>query len=219
MIDRTVFPIRRRKHARPQELLDAALSLFVEKGFAAARADEIAARAGVCKGTLYLYFDSKEDLLKKLIAQRFSSRIAVSLHEATDARASLDMLRRVLATWRSTLIEGDAGGIVKLLFTEARNFPVLADFWMSEVITPTRLLVSRIVEHGIEHAEFRAVDLNPAVDALVLPLIAACLQRHAIAPYASSEATPCGNDDLDSYFEFVLEGLMDRPADRTKSET
>lgn len=219
MIDRTVFPIRRRKHARPQELLDAALSLFVEKGFAAARADEIAARAGVCKGTLYLYFDSKEDLLKKLIAQRFSSRIAVSLHEATDARASLDMLRRVLATWRSTLIEGDAGGIVKLLFTEARNFPVLADFWMSEVITPTRLLVSRIVEHGIEHAEFRAVDLNPAVDALVLPLIAACLQRHAIAPYASSEATPCGHDDLDSYFEFVLEGLMDRPADRTKSET
>jgi AcrR family transcriptional regulator len=217
MIDRTVFPIRRRKHARPQELLDAALSLFVEKGFAAARADEIAARAGVCKGTLYLYFDSKEDLLRKLIAQRFSSRIAISLHEATDARASLDMLRRVLATWRSTFIEGDAGGIVKLLFTEARNFPVLADFWMSEVITPTRLVVSRIVEHGIEHAEFRAVDLNHAVDALVLPLIAACLQRHAIAPYASSEATPCGHDDLDSYFEFVLEGLMDRPAERTKS--
>jgi AcrR family transcriptional regulator len=219
MIDRAAFPIRRRKHARPQELLDAALSLFVEKGFAAARADEIAARAGVCKGTLYLYFDSKEDLLKNLIAQRFSSRIAISLHEATDARASLDMLRRVLATWRSTLIEGDAGGIVKLLFTEARNFPVLADFWMNEVIAPTRLLVSRIVERGIERAEFRAVDLHSAVDALVLPLIAACLQRHAIAPYASSEATPCGHDDLDSYFEFVLEGLMDRPADRTKSET
>lgn len=212
---RTVLPGRRRKHARPQELLDAALSLFIEKGFAAARADEIAARAGVCKGTLYLYFDSKEDLLRKLIAQRFSSRIAISPHEATDARASLDMLREVVATWRSTLIEGDAGGVVKLLFTEARNFPVLADFWMSEVITPTRLLVSRIVERGIEHAEFRAVDLNSAVDALVLPLVAACLQRHAIAPYASSDAMPCGHDDLDSYFEFVLEGLMDGPAERT----
>jgi AcrR family transcriptional regulator len=88
MIDRTVFQIRRRKHARPRELLDAALSLFIEKGSAAARADEIAARAGVCKGTLYLYFDSKEDLLKELIAQRFSSRIAISLHEGTDARPS-----------------------------------------------------------------------------------------------------------------------------------
>jgi AcrR family transcriptional regulator len=212
MADRTVFPIRRRKHARPQELLDAALSLFIEKGFAAARADEIAARAGVSKGTLYLYFHSKEDLLKELIAQRFSSRIAVSFQEAADARASLDMLREVVAAWRSALVEGDAGGIVKLLFTEARNFPVLADFWMNEVITPTRVLVSRIVKRGIDHAEFRTMDPNAAVDALVLPLIAACLQRHAIAPYASSDATPCGHDDLEGYFEFVLEGLMGRPA-------
>lgn len=212
MDDRTVFSIRRRKHARPQELLDAALSLFIEKGFAAARADEIAARAGVSKGTLYLYFHSKEDLLKELIAQRFSSRIAISFHEATDARASLDMLREVVAAWRSALVEGDAGGIVKLLFTEARNFPVLADFWMNEVITPTRALVSRIVKRGIEHAEFRTMDPNAAVDALVLPLIAACLQRHAIAPYASSDVMPCGHDNLEDCFEFVLEGLMGRPA-------
>jgi AcrR family transcriptional regulator len=66
---------RRRKLARPRELLDAALTAFVEKGFAATRAEEIAARAGVSKGTLYLYFDSKEDLLKTLIAEGFSSRI------------------------------------------------------------------------------------------------------------------------------------------------
>ena len=219
MIDRTVFPTRRRMHARPQELLDAALGLFIEKGFAAARADEIAARAGVCKGTLYLYFDSKEDLLKKLIAQRFSSRIAVSYDEASDARTSLDVLRELVASWRSALVEGEAGGIVKLLFTEAHHFPVLADYWMREVITPTRLLVARIVRRGIERGELRTVDPELAVDALVLPLIAACLQRHAIVPYASSEATPCGHDDLDSYFEFVLEGLMDRPVERTKSET
>ncbi|MBX3605187.1 MAG: TetR/AcrR family transcriptional regulator [Piscinibacter sp.] len=219
MVDRTALPIRRRRHARPQELLDAALSLFIEKGFAAARADEIAARAGVSKGTLYLYFHSKEDLLQELIAQRFSSKIAISFHVATDARASLDMLREVVATWRSALIEGDAGGIVKLLFTEARNFPVLADFWMREVITPTRLLVSKIVKHGIERAEFRAVAPNSVVDALVLPLIAACLQRHAINPHASSDGTPCGHDDLNSCFELVLEGLMDRPAERTPTPT
>lgn len=219
MVDLAVFPIRRRKHARPQEILNAALSLFVEKGFAAARADEIAARAGVSKGTLYLYFHSKEHLLKELIAQRFSSQIAISFHGATDARGSLDVLREVVATWRSTLVDGDAGGIVKLLFTEARNFPVLADFWMREIITPTRLLVSKLVERGIERAEFRAVDPNSAVDALVLPLIAACLQRHAITPYASSDATPCGHDDLNNCLELVLEGLMDRPAERALSST
>jgi AcrR family transcriptional regulator len=153
MIDRTVFPIRRRKHARPQELLDAALGLFIEKGFAAARADEIAARAGVCKGTLYLYFGSKEELLGELVAQRFSSRIAISFDEATDARASQDVLRELIAKWQSVLVEGEAGGIVKLLFTEARNFPVLADFWMHELIAPTCQLVARIVRHGIERGE------------------------------------------------------------------
>ncbi|GAA0754966.1 TetR/AcrR family transcriptional regulator [Ideonella azotifigens] len=217
MINRTAFPIRRHKQARPQELLDAALSLFIEKGFAAARIDEIAARAGVCKGTLYLYFDSKEDLLKALIAQRFSSRVAISLHETTDVRASPDMLRELIATWQSEFVAGEAGGIVNLLFTEARNFPVLANFWMREVITPTRLLVSRIVKHGIERAEFRAVDPDIVVDALVLPLIAACLHRHAIAPYSTLDAVPCGHADFNGYFEFVLEGLMDRPADSSQS--
>ena len=71
MIDRTMFPIRRRKHARPHELLVAAMALFVEKGFAAARPEEIAERAGVSKGTLYLYFDGKEHLFTDLIAERF----------------------------------------------------------------------------------------------------------------------------------------------------
>jgi AcrR family transcriptional regulator len=216
MINRTMLPIRRRKHARPQEILDAALSLFIDKGFAAARADDIAARAGVSKATLYLYFHSKEDLLMALIAQRFSSRTAISFDDATDTRTSLDMLRAFVATWHSVFVEGEAGGIVKLLFTEARNFPVLADFWMREVITPARLLISRILEHGIERAEFRAIDPNVAVDALVLPLVAACLQRHAIAPYATSGATPGSQDDLDRYFEYVLEGLMDRPAERSR---
>jgi AcrR family transcriptional regulator len=216
MINRTMFPIQRRKHSRPREILEAALSLFIDKGFAAARADDIASRAGVSKATLYLYFHSKEDLLMALIAQRFSSRIAIWFDDATDTRTSLDMLRAFVATWRSVLVEGEAGGIVKLLFTEARNFPVLADFWMREVLAPARLLVSRILEHGIERAEFRAIDPNVAADALVLPLVAACLQRHAIAPYATSGATPSGHDDLDSYLEYVLEGLMDRPAERSR---
>jgi len=210
MIDRAVSPIRRRKHARSQELLDAALSLFVEKGYAATRVDEIAARAGVCKGTLYLYFDSKSDLLKQLIAQRSSSRIAVAFDEAIDARSCRDMLREFVASWQSMLVDGEAGGIVRLLFTEAHNFPVLADHWMHAVVTPTRLLAARIVRRGIERAEFRCVDPNPVVDALVLPLIATCLQRHAIAPYATPESAPCAHDDLPGYFEFVLEELVDR---------
>ena len=66
---------QRRKEARPQELLDAALDLFVEKGFAATRSEEVATRAGVSKGTLYLYYPSKEDLLKEVVRQNVVNRI------------------------------------------------------------------------------------------------------------------------------------------------
>jgi AcrR family transcriptional regulator len=125
---------RQRQQARPRELLDAALALFVEKGFAAARAEDIAARAGVSKATLYLYFRSKEDLLKALIAERFASCIAIGVHETTDARPSHDVLRNVLTAWRSALMESHAGGIFKLVLTEVRNFPGLAEFWSHEVI-------------------------------------------------------------------------------------
>lgn len=71
MIGQAAAPLRRRKDARPRELLSAAMSLFVQKGFAATRTDEIAERAGVSKGTLYLYFDHKEALFTALVAESF----------------------------------------------------------------------------------------------------------------------------------------------------
>jgi AcrR family transcriptional regulator len=83
MLERVDASCRRRKQARPRELLDAAMDLFVDKGFAAARAEDIAARAGVSKATLYLYFRSKEDLLNALIAERFASCIAIDAHVTT----------------------------------------------------------------------------------------------------------------------------------------
>ena len=106
---------RRRKEARPRELLDAALALFVEKGFAGSRAEDIAARAGVSKATLYLYFASKDDLLKRLIADGFESRVGIGKREAEDDVASGELLRDALTAWRSALMEGDAGGILKLV--------------------------------------------------------------------------------------------------------
>lgn len=211
MIDRTVFPIRRRKDARPQELLDAALSLFIEKGFAAARADEIAARAGVCKGTLYLYFDSKEDLLKELIAQRFFWQLPFERYEETEARTGRDLLREVGMAWRSTLIGAHAGGVIKLVFTEAHNFPGLAEFWLREVMTPMRAGVSSIVQRGIERAEFRAVDVDVVVDALVLPIITTCLQRHAFGRYVGCGFVTGAQEELGRHFDLVLKGLVDRP--------
>ena len=168
MAEHVDAPCRRRKQARPRELLDAALALFVEKGFAAARAEDIAARAGVSKATLYLYFRSKEELLMALMAERFTSRLAIDAHEPSDARTSPELLRDVLTTWCSALMESQAGGIFKLVLTEVHNFPGLADFWSQEVIEPARRLVSGIVARGIERGEFRPVDPDLVVHALVL---------------------------------------------------
>src|SRR5512138_3141151 len=91
---------QRRKEARPQELLDAALDLFVEKGFAATRSEEVAVRAGVSKGTLYLYYPSKEELLKEVVRQNVVNRIvrAVDLIRHFDGDTS-ELLARVLRLW------------------------------------------------------------------------------------------------------------------------
>ena len=201
---------RRRKAARPRELLDAALALFVEKGFAGSRAEDIAARAGVSKATLYLYFASKDDLLKGLIAGGFSSHVGIEEREAEDDVASGELLRDALTAWRSALMEGDAGGILKLVCTEVRSFPELADLWSRDLIEPVRRLVSRLVVRGIARGEFRPVDPDVVVYALVSPLIVMCLHRHAISPHVAHDSPTSLPELFSQHFEFVLEGLIQR---------
>jgi AcrR family transcriptional regulator len=205
---------RRRKQERPRELLDAALSVFVERGFAAARAEEIAARAGVSKGTLYLYFNSKEDLLRTLIAEGFSSRIkAWAGQMATSAGASSELLRHVLTGWQASLAQSEAGGIFKLVLTEARHFPGLADCWDREVMRPVRALVSHILQRGIARGEFRTFDVDLAAHALILPIVMACLYRHTIGSLVPDDFLMNSPDLVGRHIELVLDGLY-RHSDR-----
>src|SRR3982750_776017 len=92
---------RRRKEARPAELLEAALTLFVEKGFAATRSEEVAKAAGVSKGTLYLYFPSKEELLKAVIQHFLGTEIETGVQEAAAAAEGpvAEIMEQLLATW------------------------------------------------------------------------------------------------------------------------
>ncbi|MBT9464801.1 TetR/AcrR family transcriptional regulator [Hydrogenophaga sp.] len=199
---------RRRKPERSRELLDAALAVFVDRGFAAARTEEIAARAGVSKGTLYFYFNSKEDLLRTLIAEGFSSRIEVRVDQmATSAVASSELLRQALTAWQASLAESQAGGIFKLVLTEARHFPGLADCWNREVMGPVRALVSHILLRGIERGEFRAFDVDLAAHALILPIVMACLYRHTMGALVPDDFLMHTPDLLGRHIELVLDGL------------
>lgn len=208
MLDRMRIASHRRKQARPRELLDAALAVFIEKGFAAARPEEIALRAGVSKGTLYLYFRSKEAMLAALVEQRFSSRIAPPADiPEDDAAATRDLIRGAITSWHCALVQGDAGGIFKLVFAEARAFPSLAQFWLREVMDPLRGLLSPLVARGIARGEFRAVDPDLVVCSLVLPVVMVCLHRHAMSPCAQSDPMLDDADLFHRHLDFVLEGL------------
>ena len=171
----------RRKEARPGELLDAALDLFVEKGFAATRAEEVAARAGVSKGTLFLYFQSKEELFKAVVRENISGRFTEwnAEFEAFEGN-SADMLTYCMNAWWERVGATRASGITKLMMSEAKNFPDLAAFYQQEVIQPGQTLIRRILQRGMDRGEFRPLDLDYAVYSVVAPMIYLVLAKHSM---------------------------------------
>lgn len=150
----------RRKEARPGELLAAALDLFVEKGFAATRAEEVAQRAGVSKGTLFLYFATKEELFKAVVRENISGHYP-SWHDKlqTYEGSTAEMLHLCAQGWWDNIGSTKACGISKLMLSEGGNFPDLQAFYEAEVIEPGNQLLHRILQRGVQRGEFRA-DLN-----------------------------------------------------------
>src|SRR3954463_16675267 len=175
----------RRKEARPGELLDAALDLFVEKGFAATRSEEVAARAGVSKGTLFLYFPSKEELFKAVVRHNMCGRFAEWQEEfETFEGTTAEMVRYCMRVWWERIGATRASGITKLMISEARNFPELAAFYQQEVIRPGTDLVKRILQRGIARGEFAPIDVEYAVFGIVAPMIFLIMMKHSLGACA-----------------------------------
>ncbi len=199
---------RRRKEARPQELLDAALTLFVEKGFAATRIDEVAQLAGVSKGTLYLYFASKEELLKAVLAEHLSARIAEGAAQAAGYSGSTSgLLRELLTHWWSALYDSPASGVFKLVITEVRNFPEIAEFYQREVVDRAHALLGGVIRQGIARGEFRPVDVDGAVHSLVFPLIMLCLHKHSFGACTPGCHDIDGHTFIAQHIKLLLDGL------------
>jgi AcrR family transcriptional regulator len=201
---------RRRKEARPAEILDAALACFTEHGFAATRLDEVARRAGVTKGTLYLYFDNKEDLFKAVVRRTVIpniEKIEAIIYD-TAAPASL-LLERLIRNWVEIILS-PASAIPKLMVAEAGNFPDLARFYLDEVVHRGMTPVRRVLCAGIERGEFRAVDVESAVVCVLAPLLFTMLWRHSLGrhePGVPDPAMLCA-----AHLHLLLGGLLDRPA-------
>ena len=170
----------RRKDARPGELIEAALELFVEKGFAATRVEEVAKRAGVSKGTLFLYFSSKEELFKAVVRKNLSGQF-------TEWNAMFDsfpgttpeMLKFCMHSWWERIGSTKASGITKLMMSEAGNFPELTEFYKAEVIRPGSLLIQRMLQRGIDRSEFRPMDAKKLVYTVMAPMLFLALWTHS----------------------------------------
>ncbi|KQT13531.1 TetR/AcrR family transcriptional regulator [Ramlibacter sp. Leaf400] len=202
----------RRKEARPGELLDAALDLFVEKGFAATRSEEVAARAGVSKGTLFLYFPSKEELFKAVVRENLSGRFAEWNEEfETFEGSAADMVSYCMKVWWERIGATRASGITKLMISEARNFPELAAFYQQEVIRPGTLLIRRILQRGMDSGEFRRVDLDYAVFSIVAPMIFLIMMKHSLGACAPQDYPLDPERYVQSQCEILLMGLCVRP--------
>ncbi len=209
------LPVKRerRKQARPGELLQAALELFVEKGFAATRSEEVAARAGVSKGTLFLYFPSKEELFKAVVREAMGGKIEAWNEEFERFEGSTaDMLRYCLESWWERIGATPAGGLTKLMTSEAGNFPELAEDYRQQVIAPGHRLIRRILERGVARGEFHIADLDYAVYSVIAPMIFLQMNMHS-----HSACTP-GTEPLDplrfitQQADVLVHGFMTRPA-------
>ncbi|HEV7913364.1 MAG TPA: TetR/AcrR family transcriptional regulator [Albitalea sp.] len=213
MTVKTAAPSRqRRKEARPQELLDAALELFVEKGFAATRSEEVAARAGVAKGTLYLYYPSKEDLLRAVVKENLSALITEAATVAGTFEGSThELLVLLMQTWWERVGNTPASGIFKIILTEMGNFPDFARFYMEEVIEPGHALFTRVLERGIASGELRPVNLLDAVHVLIFPMLMMCLHKHSLGACADMSHMMDPHSFIRTHVDVVVRGLLVRP--------
>jgi AcrR family transcriptional regulator len=172
---------QRRKEARPAEILDAALSVFAEKGFAAARLEQVARRAGVSKGTLYLYFDSKEALFEAVVRSAIVPRIAdaESLLAAHDGSAA-ELLGKLYRAFADVMADPKVSAIPKLVISEAGNFPELARFYLREVVSRGLRLMQAVLERGVARGEFIPVDPHHATRLLIAPVLFLALWRQSL---------------------------------------
>lgn len=191
---------QRRAEARPQELLDAALTVFVERGYAQTRLEEIAARAGVAKATLYRYYENKLELFKAVVR---NSLVAGFDEFSSKPLSARDRLVRLLTAFMERVAGSQLSGIPKLIIAEAGNIPEAARFYHDEVIMRARALVIAALHEGVSNNEFRPVDADYAWRIIVAPLLFSIIWKHSFQAF---EEEPL---DLKRHLNAQLDLLFD----------
>lgn len=206
---------RRRAADRPGEILDSALSVFIAKGFAATRLDDVAAAAGISKGLLYRYFDNKAELFKAMVRAMLVSTIRNAADQLTRSATAAEALDFFLAQMKAVANDPRRSAIPKLVISESGNFPEIAVFYLTEVINPALTQLTALIRRGVATGEFRKVDPVSAARLLVAPFLMTVIWRHTFAQYETGTFNP--DALINQHREMLLNGLAaDRDAKPAK---
>lgn len=202
---------QRRKEDRPGDIVASALQVFAEKGFAGAKMDVIAARAGLSKGAVYLYFPTKEDVFRAVVEQTVVPNIdAIAKVVLGTDMPFADRVRSLLPRLGQILTVAPVGAVAKMVLGESRNFPELAKVWHDTVLSRGISLLCQLVEQAQERGEVRPGDPRLHAFSIMGPMMVGTLWRETFTPVGGAEV------DLvalaTQHAETVLEGLVPREA-------
>lgn len=201
----TQGPKKRRKDARPGEIVEAARAEFVDRGFSAARIDAIAERAGVSKGLVYVYFPSKEALFEAVIRSAVVPVLdgAAALIAADPETPAPDQLRMVVGTAYRELVKTERRRLLHMIIAEGPRFPELARFYHGEVVSKGRALLRALIARGVARGEFRASALADYPEIVLAPALLAAMWKLLFEPFE-----PVDTDAfMAAHLDVMLRGL------------
>lgn len=206
---------RRLPEERPQQILHAAIDVFGEHGIAAAKLEDIASRAGVSKGTIYLYFESKEDLFREVVRQVLVPRMQ-EVERALDSGTPTEQLERYMRLQWEHFERRHAAGWIRLVLTELHKHPDLAAFYYTEAVSVGNKVLGGILRRGMEAGEFRQMD--PLEALAIIKAIALMNVLWAQTPLPTGAGTTVNRSaSIDTMVDFVLHAL--RPVPGAAPET
>jgi AcrR family transcriptional regulator len=165
---------RRRKEDRPQEITEAAFAAFAENGYSATRVEDVARRAGVSKGLLYLYFRTKEELFKAVVQSVVIPRIDALVAKAADADLSAEeFLRGPILRLMKSIPGSPVSIVIRLMIAEGRKHPDLVDWYWDHVASRGMNMIRGILDRGVAEGEFRRTAVNDLPQIVMAPVMMA----------------------------------------------
>ena len=200
----------RRKEARPSEIVAAALASFAERGYAATKLEDVAAAAGISKGTIYLYFPTKEHLFRAVVEQAVLPNVEAAEGDlAAHTGSSADLLR-MLAQRFLRLLDSNLTAVPKLVVAESGNFPEIAQFYADAVLRRAFRLIEGILARGVARGEFRPLDVHATLPLFAGPFLLLALWKHSLGRHTDLSFDP--RAVAEAHIGTLLRGLApDKP--------